>query len=434
MRFGSGLVTVSSEPRAWVLQLGAIILLSVSGCTPSLERNPVPVAQKKGFIINGQEDLAHLAVGLLTSDQDGQKFHCTATLIGSRTILTAAHCVVEPGTFTFKLGETTYPVDNLIPHPQFQTEVETPGFGKVNINDIAVAVLREDVKDVSPVLLTNPLPHLQDKIKMVGLGMSKSEDNSTIGVKRSAFSTISKIEQECFLFGTKTDPTGGNTCYGDSGGPTFFEVLGRDHLLGVHSMGDQDCKMYGYDMVVGFYDKTISTLAGDNLGQSMVDTNPPVIIVLAPSPEAQVPPSFEVKVSAVDDFSGLASIDLYLDGKFYMTTPLSPAKFPITSLSEGKHQVRLEVADNMSRTDSVTFNVTVSKSASSSTMVDPNTPWANYKEPGTGPQRVTIEGGCAMAGQVDGAGAWWQFGLGVLPLVLGRVRLRRRAQGRTTSR
>ena len=54
------------------------------------------------YITDGQSDTGHLSVGKLSSGGAA----CTATLIGSRTVLTAGHCVGYSATFT--IGGTKY--------------------------------------------------------------------------------------------------------------------------------------------------------------------------------------------------------------------------------------------------------------------------------------------------------------------------------------
>src|ERR1044071_2981532 len=102
-----------------VIWIGVVTL----GCTeppPAVEESP---------IINGYIDTGHPAVRLV------QPSGCTATLIGKRTALTAAHCITASG------ERNTFCTDG---HCMDGTAYRHPGFSDDDLDDSDVAVVRLD--------------------------------------------------------------------------------------------------------------------------------------------------------------------------------------------------------------------------------------------------------------------------------------------------
>lgn len=113
--------------RATFAVLGALSLGAACGPAPEAD-----LARTSQAIVNGQFDSGHEAVGALLQSQGSL---CTATLVGQRTVLTAAHCV-EPGfSHVFMLGDDRWNVDKVVRHPDYDQDV-------VGGADVAIARLR----------------------------------------------------------------------------------------------------------------------------------------------------------------------------------------------------------------------------------------------------------------------------------------------------
>jgi hypothetical protein len=148
-------------------------------------------------------------------------------------VLTAAHCVAARRpigvAFGSSLGESEEtPVARSIVHAKFD--------GESLQNDIALVELAVDA-EVTPVewasSLEAPLA-VEEPIRIVGFGgTEKSEPHR----KRTGMARVSAVEGSAFA--TAAGPS--LPCSGDSGGPAFANVGGREVLVGVTSRGDWDC-------------------------------------------------------------------------------------------------------------------------------------------------------------------------------------------------
>lgn len=196
------------------------------------------------FITGGAIDNGHPAVGMLRSGGAG----CTATLIGSKTVLTAAHCVPSSSaTFTVagkQVGGQT------VRHPSYSS----------GANDVAVVRLSQAVTDVPPAVLNTSAPQVGQGLIIVGFGKT-GESSGSFGTKRVGQNTIDQVGETRFYFEGNA-----NVCNGDSGGPSFVLAGGVEQLAGVHSQKRNHCGYGGIDMRVDAYASWIQSVATEPLG------------------------------------------------------------------------------------------------------------------------------------------------------------------------
>jgi hypothetical protein len=126
-----------------------------------------------------------------------------------------------------------------------------PGFDFVTMNDdIGFAVLSSPAE-------VPPVPTLQGEsgalvagavLRVVGFGLDGSSDASP-SIKRSGSSVVLGSASDRITLAP--DPS--QPCRGDSGGPSFLTIDGRDVLVGVTSEGDSQCDTFAVDTRVDAY-------------------------------------------------------------------------------------------------------------------------------------------------------------------------------------
>lgn len=203
-----------------------------------------PISKLKQPIIGGKTDSRHPAVGALTSS--GRSF-CTGTLIATRVVLTAGHCIdaakrggqlqfrielvnpQKPNGIEFKF----YDIDaNLLSsHPGWKQNVSS-GF------DVGFAILKKSVPDtVAKVIRHNSKPLVLADWKgkdllFLGYGLIQSVPSAVPAERKYGVNipvvTITKDR-------IQHQAPGKSVCHGDSGGPALAEVDGVLRVIGVNS-------------------------------------------------------------------------------------------------------------------------------------------------------------------------------------------------------
>jgi MYXO-CTERM domain-containing protein len=243
--------------------LAALAALAVGCATrPGLEA-------RGRAVINGVNDDGHPTVGLLYSQ--GWPC-CTATLIGPRTVLTAAHCVTDSKASPFVLRE---PIEyELAGGLRVVTSVVVhPGYSGTSItNDLAVVHLLEAVTKVTPTAIAGTAPTVGENITLVGFGCLSEGEPATFGTKRTGDAVIAAVLDTQYRF-----PVGAtliSLCEGDSGGPSFVTAGAGLVQVGIHSY---NTILSSFDQRVDAYHAWITDqIALDNKPDSpLPDTRPP---------------------------------------------------------------------------------------------------------------------------------------------------------------
>jgi len=236
-----------------------VLAVTFAGCDTFVDP-----ASTQNAIVGGNLTTAHPAVVALVTPAlecgTVPEVLCTGTLVGPRTVVTAAHCVdVAPaGTLQIHIGTDAtdassgrrVEVIDQIAHPGYVTLA----------HDIAVLELAEAVPGPFVALHDGVLDNsfLGAQAVMVGFG---ADDNGVLGFKREGTADITDIGADLFVL----TPAPGNSCGGDSGGPVLIDVAGELVLAGVTSFGDPTCTISASNTRVDanradFLDATIAAI------------------------------------------------------------------------------------------------------------------------------------------------------------------------------
>ncbi len=198
---------------------------------------------------------------------------CSGTLISPSVFLTASHCTIFFENDLAPLGYTAFvsfdnpipfgdltshrtnliPVTQVITNPNFNQSQSDPG-------DIAVMIVREqNTRGITPAIL--PPAGLLDQLSEqnglqnavftpVGYGLQNRvtgggppffQDLNPVP-RMYAFSSFNALNDAFLRLSQNPSTSNGGTCFGDSGGPNFFNYNGVRLLAAITITGDAVCR------------------------------------------------------------------------------------------------------------------------------------------------------------------------------------------------
>lgn len=203
-----------------------------------------------GLRVSEDEEIAKITVSLVIDDRK----LCTGTIISTKHILTAAHClfnkkdqVARPQQIRVYFGLETKTAAYHLRAETFYMHEEFVGndSDREDSSDIAVVKLAEAIPEgYHPALIQMEHVNLtkKDMLTFAGYGTIDPINDMGTGVLRKVQLNFKRFSWQDTEFLAQT--TGKDTCRGDSGGPAFYEKNGELRVIGVTSRGA--CYRYGY--------------------------------------------------------------------------------------------------------------------------------------------------------------------------------------------
>ena len=403
------------------VRVSGVLLLTGVGLVACGGPESLIFGARQTAIIDGDVDQTHHAAMQLAGR------HCTGTLIGYRTVLTAAHCLADDANGVWFQGEL-FPAKWVVGHPGYAFPA----------HDIAVVRLTRS-PPVAPIPIASRPPSLFSEVTIIGFGQSVVGDPNSVGVRRSAEKTVLRKSNEMLYYYSRSYFTATtNICFGDSGGPSVQHRDGRTLVVGVHSSTKQQCERGSEDARVDIYLNWIRDVAeGDVFIDALIPTDrqPPTLFFVAPGQATTSEAATEVVLAAEDDL-GVRSVELHVN-QVHVATLQSPPYKSQVSLREGNNVIAARVVDVAGKSAEASFNLertrpgglsasaTATNSASGSLAAEQPS-----EQPGPfAPVTPAEPGGCNVATRnAFGASAWIVllsfFGFGAL----NRPRRRRRVR------
>lgn len=151
---------------------------------------------------------------------------CTGTIVATRVILTAAHCLDEGvGVVSVWLGPPTVPVDaeSFTFYPNYR-------FNVPDLFDVGVVVMAQNLPRRPFALLTSREGRVGETAVLVGWGRDQGDVPATL---RAGSTTLSSVSTT--FLQTRFAPPSSSICAGDSGGPILLQEGGTWAIAGITS-------------------------------------------------------------------------------------------------------------------------------------------------------------------------------------------------------
>jgi secreted trypsin-like serine protease len=223
----------------------ALTAFALSGC--AVEADDEVLSQSADPIVGGKVTTARPSVGLLldvTDQAKGSVGICTGTVVGKRTVLTAAHCLDRAGqksTFTVHDSSGKGTTANVVSRAQAPGYKKLPATGVTREQfyanpDIAIVRLDRELP-VRAIPIATDAPVVGTFITIVGYGATAAGARDAGKAKRQTTNFIKAVEDDHISF-NQVAGVFGLSCGGDSGGPALVKAGTGEAVAAVTHFGD----------------------------------------------------------------------------------------------------------------------------------------------------------------------------------------------------
>ncbi len=212
-------------------------------------------------ITYGQPDTAHPFVGAIVVQADAgwTSEFCSGTLIAPKVFLTAGHCTIALWDYVSHASQvhisfgpnvldpaTWHGVAEWITNPSYW-------WGPMSDpHDVGVLILTDSVIGLGYGHLVPAAGFLTDLwmqgklvpmvTKFLNVGYGTDQNQADTNVREYSWSAFKNLHAAWIYMSQNVHTGNAGTCYGDSGGPTFWVDGATEYVVAVTSWGDAQCK------------------------------------------------------------------------------------------------------------------------------------------------------------------------------------------------